>query len=74
MVGKRKRLVRAGDQLRHLLDHATAIEDLTCEESEWVEILRDRFYEIANRIPRDDSDDAVSRLARAGYEVNEPYA
>ncbi len=55
MAGKRKHLTRAGNQLRHLIDHPDAMKDLTEEEIELAMMLRDRFFFLANRIPRHQS-------------------
>lgn len=70
MVGKRKRLTLAGNQLRHLLDHATASEDLTEEERDWAATLRDRFFALANRIPRNDPEGR--RMVTAGDDAHYP--
>ena len=63
MANKRQRLRAAGDALRHLLDDERITSDLTQEDTDRAALLKERFYEMANRIPRNDPDHRRSERA-----------
>lgn len=53
-MGRRRKWQEAGDRLKNITNSTEAAHLLTEEELDWVRLLRDRFYEIANRALEDD--------------------